>query len=60
MGFSVPKPQRPPAPPTQADASVQLAAQQVNQGYDSLVSTSSTGLKKAAQTNKRTLIGGSS
>jgi hypothetical protein len=53
-----PKPPRPPTPATKADASVQLAGQEANTGFDSLITTSPTGLKKPAQGQKRTLIGG--
>jgi hypothetical protein len=44
--MSPPSPKRPPMPPTNADASVQLASLEANQGYQSLVSTSPTGLKR--------------
>jgi hypothetical protein len=53
-------PPRPPSPASQADASVQFAGQDVNSGYSSLISTSSTGLSKRPDSNKRSLIGGAS
>ena len=62
--FSSPKIEKPtpPAPaPTQADASVRGAGQRVagqNIGYSSLISTSASGLKRKADTAKRSLIGG--
>lgn len=58
--FNPQKPPRPPMTPTQADASVQLAGQDINAGYQSLISTSPTGLTRKARTQPRTLIGGAS
>ena len=55
-----PKPPRPPSPPTKADASVQFAADNINQGYSSLVNTGPSGLTKKASTQKRSLVGGAS
>lgn len=55
------KPDPPPAYPTKADASVQLAGQNVNTGYSSLINTGPTGLtRKSPNAAKRSLIGGSS
>lgn len=65
MSFLTPKaPQKPPPPPstpTRADSSVREAGQRqlgASVGYDSLISTSSTGLARKAETKKRSLIGG--
>lgn len=43
-----------------ADPSVEAAGQEINTGYESLISTSPTGLRKKANTSPRTLIGGAS
>ncbi len=55
-----PKPIRPPSPPRNADPSVLYAGDRQSQGYDTMIQTSSTGLKRPATTGKRTLIGGAS
>jgi hypothetical protein len=57
--MSPPSPKRPPMPPTNADASVQLASLEANQGYQSLISTSPTGLKRLGRGTQKTLVGGS-
>jgi hypothetical protein len=58
--MSPPSPKRPPMPPTNADATVQLASLDANQGYQSLVSTSPTGLSRKARGAQKTLVGGAS
>ena len=61
MSFLFPKPKKPDAPPhtpTEADASVKMAGEDANLGYQSLVNTGGLGLKSRASTGKKSLIGG--
>ena len=65
VGSIVPKPKvpapppPPPSTPTAADASVIDAGQRASGNFQSLVSTSPTGLTRKASTAKTSLIGGS-
>lgn len=60
--FSKPKSPKPPPPPprtpSMADASVQMAGDEISRGYSSLISTTASGLTRKAATVKRSLIGG--
>lgn len=56
-----PKPEKPKPPPMaaqKAEPSVLRAGEDVNSGYQSLISTGPQGLTKKARTSPRTLIGG--
>lgn len=63
MSFLMPKaptivkPPSPAAPPTSASADVQQAGQ-AGGDFSSLISTGATGLKRKANTQKSSLIGG--
>ena len=62
MSMLFPKPQKPPPPPPpprMADTSLNGEQGPSGKLYFSLISTSSTGLKRKGTTAKRTLIGGS-
>lgn len=54
----VKKPDPPSATPSLADSTVQVAGDQANQGYSSLINTGPQGLQRKATVAKRSLIGG--
>lgn len=56
-----PKPQKPPPPPPTPKLADTAGAEPEDavKGYQSLISTTPTGLKRKGTTAKRTLIGGS-
>lgn len=61
MSFLVPKVPKPPLPPktpTLADARSLINPEDVGGGFSSLISTTTSGLKRKAETQKRSLIGG--